>query len=58
MSEVWTLRTYTFSLPEGIVFLELPFLLSEASYQELMQWLSIIEKQVQRAAMTRPVPHD
>ena len=46
------LRTYRFSLPEGVVYLELPHPLSVASSDELIQWLSIIEHQVQRSPLT------
>jgi hypothetical protein len=48
------LRTYRFSLPEGVVYLELPYPLSQASSDELFQWLSIIERQVQRAIPLTP----
>ena len=46
------LRTYRFSIPEGVVYLELPHPLSVASSDELIQWLSIIEHQVQRSPLT------
>ena len=52
MSTYSLLRTYRFSLPEGSVYLELPFPLSRESSEELIQWLSIIEHQVRRAALT------